>query len=167
MKELARLFDEGISFNEYVGTCSGEDRQKHLHYLQKMELTEEERERLNEIKADVKLLVFCNTFCNDCRIALALLENMKNANSHIHYTIVGRDGREELMRQISGGIGIPLILDITNERAGIVFNEYPDVVADKMPGADNETRDRLILEFRKGLYKKEMLQQFIEYLTSH
>lgn len=176
MENLNQLFEGGRGYEQYLSGADEETRQKHLHYLEKMKLTEDERKELSEsIREDRRLLVFCDTYCNDCRITLALLEELRRSSSLIQYRIVSRQGNESLMERISGDNGIPLIVGIgegsvRNSNAGdvkgakLIFNEFPDVLNDDMKEADPDSRDKLIRDFRKGLYKDVMLRQFVEKL---
>jgi hypothetical protein len=173
---LKQLFDKGISYQEYLDTADEETRQKHLHYLEKMKLTADEKEELEKIKKDKKLLVFCDTYCNDCRITLALLEDLRRSSPSIGYRIVSREGNEGLMEQLSGDNGIPLIVElgegsVWNSNAGdvkgakLIFSEFPDVLNDDMLAADPENKEKLVTDFRKGLYKDVMLKQLVEKLS--
>lgn len=164
MKGITELYEEGASYVEYVGTADEEARLKHLHYLEKMKLSGDETGRLSEIKRETRLLVFCDTFCNDCRITLALLENMKDSCPLLQYRIASRKGNEELMRQLGGGIGIPLIAKVQANAAEAVFKEYPEVLHDKIESAGEEDRSNIIVNFRRGLYKEEMFRQLISKL---
>ena len=176
VKRLSQLFDGGINYQEYLDTADEETRQKHLHYLEKMKLTEDEKEGLENIKSEKKLLVFCDTFCNDCRITLALLEALRRSSPSIGYRIVSREGNEGLMERLSGDNGIPLIVElgedgVRSSNAGdvkgvkLIYNEFPDILHDDMKEADPESREKLITDFRKGLYKDVMLKQLVEKLS--
>jgi|GEM_PF-3389794 len=173
---LNQLFDDGISYQEYLDTADEETRQKHLHYLEKMKLTAEEKKELEKIKSDKKLLVFCDTCCNDCRITLALLEDLCRSSPSIGYRIVSSEGNEGLMERLSGDNGIPLIVELGEEGvcssnagdvkgAKLIFNAFPDVLNDDMKEAGPESREKLITDFRKGLYKDVMLKQLVEKLS--
>lgn len=174
---LNQLFKSGVGYAEYIEKADEETRQKHLHYLEKMKLTDDEKKELAEsIREDRKLVVFCDTYCNDCRITLALLENLHRSTPSVEYRIVSREGNEGLMERLSGDIGIPLIVEIgegsaRSSNAGdvkgakLIFNEFPDVLHDDMQEADPDSRDKLIKDFRKGLYKDVMLKQIVEKLS--
>lgn len=176
IENLNQLYDNGIGYQEYLASADEETRQKHLHYLEKMKLTEEEKEELENIKSGKKLLVFCDTYCNDCRITLALLEDLCKSSPSIGYRIVSREGNEGLMERLSGDNGIPLIIELGEDGvwssnagdmkgAKLIFNEFPDVLHDDMKDADPESREKLVKDFRKGLYKDVMLEQLVEKLS--
>lgn len=176
IENLNQLYDNGIGYQEYLASADEETRQKHLHYLEKMKLTEEEKEELENIKSGKKLLVFCDTYCSDCRITLALLEDLCKSSSSIGYRIVSREGNEGLMERLSGDNGIPLIIELGEDGvwssnagdmkgAKLIFNEFPDVLHDDMKDADPESREKLVKDFRKGLYKDVMLEQLVEKLS--
>ncbi len=176
IENLNQLYDNGIGYQEYLASADEETRQKHLHYLEKMKLSGEEKEELESIKSDKKLLVFCDTYCNDCRITLALLEELRRSSPSIGYRIVSREGNEGLMERLSGDNGIPLIVELGEDSvwssnagdikgAKLVFNEFPDVLHDDMKDADPENREKLVKDFRKGLYKDVMLDQLVDKLS--
>ena len=176
-ENLKQLYDSGTGLEEYLNSADEETRQKHLHYLDKMKLTEDEKKELAEnIREDRELLVFCDTYCNDCRITLALLEDLRRSSRSIKYRIVSREGNEGLMERISGDNGIPLVIEIGEgsvrssnggdvKGAKLIFNEFPDVIHDDMLQADSDGREKLVKDFRKGLYKDVMLKQFMDKLS--
>ncbi|WHH60172.1 thioredoxin family protein [Petroclostridium sp. X23] len=77
MNELANLYNSGIIYVQYIETGDTEIKQKHLHYLHKIEFSKASRQKILKIKNCDRLLVFCSIMCNDCRITLALLENIR------------------------------------------------------------------------------------------
>ncbi|HEX2945633.1 MAG TPA: thioredoxin family protein [Clostridia bacterium] len=176
-ENLNQLFDSGVGFEEYLGSADEVTRQKHMHYLEKMQLTEDEKKELAEsIREDRELVVFCDTYCNDCRVTLALLENLRRSAPSVGYRIVSREGNEGLMERLSGDNGIPLIVEIgegstRNSNSGdlkgakLIFNEFPDVLLDDMLEADPDNKEKLITDYRKGLYKDIMLKQIVEKLS--
>lgn len=160
MVQLHDLYNNGMSFEQYIGSASNEDKEKHLYYLQKMMLTEKEKTFVLDIQADKNLLVFSDLFCPDCRVTLTLLENMKQVNSRIDYKILSRKGHEGIMKQVSGTARIPLIIDFSKDKAQVLYNEYPLKVQKEMESTPSK-EDIIRLEYRKGFYKAEMIQQLL------
>lgn len=165
MSTLNEIYKAGKGYQSYIDSAEDEARQKHLHYLKKMELTHEETKSFSSIKDEKRLLVFCSISCNDCRITLALLEGIRRANPLIQYSIASREENEELMQRLSGDKRIPLLVEIQDKSSKVIFNEFPDVLRTKMAGAHSEEQEMLREDFREGLYKAEMLAQLLLHLT--
>jgi hypothetical protein len=165
MNLLMDMYNGGIIYKTYLDHGKDEDKQKHLHYLQKVKFTEEDIHQIKQIKKHTKLLVFCNILCNDCRITLAVLENIRKLNPLVQYKIVDREGNRALMQTLSGEQRIPLIIRIQDNHYEVIFTEFPDVVRDMMKNSADEEKENLKLKFRKGFYNDKILQQFLSYLV--
>lgn len=162
MNRLTELYYSGKTYLQYVEAAETADRDKHLHYLHKMKLSEQEKQLVLDISDRVNLLVFCNIACRDCRIVLAVLENIRMLNPLMQYRIVDREGNRDIMQQIDKNCRIPLIIDITKDKYNIVFNEIPQSVQEKMKKLHPDEVDIMRQNFRRGLLKAEIMNQLLD-----
>lgn len=159
MKELAGLYQSGLQYMQYLETGEPVDREKHLHYLKKMMLSREEAKLFQTIYEPVKLLVFCDISCNDCRIFLAILENIRRMNPQIQYRIANREENREVMTQLDMNCRIPLAVKITEQNPVVLFNELPDALRVQMCCLQQEEADILRMDYRKGFHKDVVMLQ--------
>lgn len=165
MDEILKLYSDGATYREYVETAEITDKEKHLYYFNKMQLTQNEKKLVLGVVKSVRLLVFCNTACNDCRISLAVLENIRLSNPKIDFRIVSREGNLDIMQNFDTTTKIPMIIKIEDDNLKLIFNEFSELLSEKMKKLSPEETDILRQSYRKGAYKEEMLNQLIELMA--
>ncbi|MBF7097370.1 thioredoxin family protein [Alkalibacter mobilis] len=161
-KKLRSLYNNGLSYLEFVENAEKLTAEKHLHYLEKMKLTKSETILLDGVLSEVKLLVFCETDCNDCRVVLATLENMRRINPLINYKITRRENNVEIMENFHKEARIPMIIKLSNDSSAIIFHELPEKYKQLSVGSIDDERELLRVKFRKGKFKDFILEQLID-----
>lgn len=164
MNEMMTLYASGRTYEEYLEAADQLDKEKHLHYLHKMKLTVGEKKQVMAIKKPVTLLIFCNISCNDCRIALAILENMSVSNQNLQFRIVDREVNKAIMETIDQNCKIPMIVKLMDDAYNLIFNEVPESFRERTVRFETEQMESERLSYRKGLYKDEIFEQLMDSL---
>lgn len=165
LMELRKIFNDGISYEDYVNGTDEESKAKHLHYREKMALTEEEKRWVDQRAFGGDFLVFCETTCNDCRIVTAILEQIQSYQPAFRIRYVLRPDHENLMGQIQHPIKIPMVIQLNKDHWKLVFYEIPKTLSQKGDRQSEEERQQSRLDFQRGLWKEEVLREFLENIS--
>jgi len=161
LEQIIGLYDSGLTYQQYIDAADLDIKDRHLYYLQAMRLNESEVNRALKIKA-VKLLVFCSSYCKDCRIVLSILENLHGVNPLLQYRIADRVGNRDIMKEIDINCRIPLIIAISPSDFNLVYNEIPKSLYSTISGDLNDSQKEAIRKnYRKGLFKAEIMDELI------
>jgi hypothetical protein len=166
LERIKKLYDFGLTYQQYIDTAELNVRDKHLQYLQAMKLRKREVKRTLEINRAVKLLVFCSSYCKDCRIVISVLENMHEVNPLLQFRIADREGNRDIMMDIDMNCRIPLIIAFTPSNFKVVYNEFPKSLYKKIMGElDDNKKETIRQNYRMGLFKAEILTELINELS--
>ncbi|QSX09141.1 thioredoxin family protein [Alkalibacter rhizosphaerae] len=164
-KQLMEIFEDAITYEEYVDLSEGEDRDKHLHYLQKMEMNDEEQKRIRSASLNARLLVFCDPQCPDCRIVTATLHNMEKHSPGLKMGLALQEKYEDLMKELEEEARIPMVIWLQEDDWKIIFYETPDFLKEQEKKQDEKEQKEMRIAFQRGLHKGQVVNQIIEALT--
>lgn len=102
--------EEAIDFETYyeLGTISEKILQDEINIT--INLNNKTKDALKILNSKVKILLFAENYCPDCRIMVPFLEKIQMQNSNIAVYIFKRQGNEELLKEITGETSIPTAL---------------------------------------------------------
>lgn len=115
---LRRTFEQGLGYEEYVGTGTPEQQQGWKAFHAKVHLSEAQRTLVASFTRRVNVLVSSGTWCGDCVQQVPMLDHIARAHPGVvSLRIVDRDRHAELSRQvmICGGNRVPTVLFLNED----------------------------------------------------
>ena len=160
--DIVTLFNEGVSFDEFVNQDSDTYKEKTLEILDSIQFEDSEIELIKKINKKINILVCAEIWCPDCMINVPVLERMRDYNSNINISIVGREGNEELFMS-QEGIRIPTFLfyDSSFNELG-KFIEFPKKVKEIVSKGNQPNIIVAKRKYRKGEFANETLKDIID-----
>lgn len=161
------LFLSGLSFDTFVNTDTGSYKDKTLEVFNQINFDEEYIDKIKSIQKKINVLICAEMWCPDCMINVPVVEKMRQYNSNINISIVGKEGNEEYFKKYTQGesVKIPtfVLYDEDFKELGS-FVEHPKIL--KKIIADNNQANRIVAmrKYRKGEYAQETLKDILEIL---
>lgn len=166
--DINKLFNSGISFEEFMSHDDGAYIDKMLDIYNNIEADDEILAKINSIHRKIKVLVFAEIWCPDCVINVPALKKICDINENIKMKIVSREGNEEYLNdyKIDGKVKIPTFLFMDEDFKGIgTFIEIPDLVK-KIVAKGNQV-DIIVAKrkYRKGEFTKETIKDILKIIA--
>ncbi|KNF07948.1 hypothetical protein CLPU_10c00020 [Gottschalkia purinilytica] len=163
--KIKDLFDEGLTFDEFIKTDTGSYREKTLEILDKITFEEEYINKIKSIKHKVNILVCAEMWCPDCMINLPVIQKMKQYNNNIEISIIEKEGNEEFFKEFcpSEKIKIPtfIIYDENFKELG-TFIEHPKALKEIVAKGNEPNIIVCMRKYNKGEYAQETLKDILE-----
>lgn len=155
--------DKCISYEEYISTAKEEEILFIDELYKQGRLVSHGVEDIKNIKSNINILVITDTFCKDSATTMPFLMKLSELNSKIHVNFLKKEGKEELLQELSGECRIPTIIKL-NEKKQMKgkYIEFPQVVREKINGKNEEERKAIVEEVRSGKYNDEIQKEIIK-----
>ena len=163
-EEFFKIFDTGLSFNEWLDTTEESIKEKTKRYYEKiyMMVVSEYKSRItisSEFKINILAVIQDN--CWDCQFYLPVLARLAENEPNINLKIFRKDNPiiESLLEPVNGGMKTPYVLfysidgyyiDRWVERPTIVYELYAKIKREL--GFDNQ---EFYKEYRKAFLKDQ------------
>lgn len=149
-------------YKTYLNGSTPEHKEIQNSIYGKIELSEESIEKIRAIKKKIKLILFAEVYCPDCRVFVPFIEKIRRENKNIEIEIKKRSGMEKEAEKEYGVTRIPTLLRPTASGYIKIYEEFPEIVMEKLKknGAGNTIQ--LIQEYRIGRYNKDIEKQIVE-----
>lgn len=151
--------DKCISYEEYISTAKEEEILFIDELYKQGRLVSHGVEDIKNIKSNINILVITDTFCKDSATTMPFLMKLSELNSKIHVNFLKKEGKEELLQELSGPTIIKL--DEKKQMKG-KYIEFPQVVREKINGKNEEERKAIVEEVRSGKYNDEIQKEIIK-----
>ncbi len=116
----------GKDYKSYLQGSTDEHRKIQESIFEKITLSEEGIKKIKEIDRKIKLLVFAEVYCPDCRVFIPFIEKIRAENENIKVEIVKRSGNEDEMEKKYGLTRIPSAVKIENGEKRVIYEEFPE-----------------------------------------
>ncbi len=138
------------NYKEYLEFDNGEYKEKQEKVIDKIKFTKENEEKIKKI-GNKNLEILAQPYCPDCRVLVAILENMVIMNKNIAIKYMEREENSDYR--------IPTIF-LDKE---IIFVEFPKKIKEILEKSLD--KDETIYLYRTGKYNKEVIEELIEILS--
>jgi thiol-disulfide isomerase/thioredoxin len=157
---------KGLSYEKYIEKSKDEERKNQVSTYEKTVLSEKSTRMIKDIDKTTNVIVFSEGFCPDCVVTLPFIKRMQEANDKIKFFIFPRQGNEEMMKEMTGVSRIPTVAVFTKdmEPKGL-YVEIPEALKEKMISLDEDGRNKLIKDYRDGLYNYLIEEELIRIIT--
>lgn len=156
---------DGLNFEEYLK----KDEKYEVMYKKCYEntlLSEENIDKIKELKETVNIVIFSEGYCPDCAVTLPFLEKIQSYNKNIKIGIFPRSGNEQLIEEFTGDSRIPTVLSFSkNMEPKGAYVEVPEEVTTKLISSPSKERGNLIEDYRKGKYNNLIEEQLVKIIT--
>ena len=147
------------NFNEYLNFSTEEDKEKQLRIMDKIHLSNETTQKIKNIKKDIKLLVFAEPYCPDCKAFVPFIQKFSELNPHILVTYISRSENEEFLASLSEEMRIPSMFYYINDSLHITYLEVPKFVLERAKNGEDE--GELRYNYRTGVYNHELEEELL------
>lgn len=163
--DIYDLFNQGVSFDEFVNKDNDTYREKTLEILNSIKFDDQSVKKVKRINKKINVLICAELWCPDCMINVPVIEKMRKYNSNISISIVGRDGHEEFFKKFSksDSVRIPTFIfydEKFNELGSFV--EYPKVIRDIVERGNQPNIIVAKRKYRKGEYAQDTLKDILD-----
>jgi len=163
--DINKLFNSGISFEEFMSHDDGAYIEKMLEIYNNIEVDDEILAKINSIHKEIKVLVFAEIWCPDCVINVPALKKICDINKAVKMKIVPREGNEEYLNdyKIDGKAKIPtfLFMDADFQVLG-TFIEIPDVIKEIVTKGNQVDIIVAKRKYRKGEFTNETIKDILK-----
>lgn len=108
--------DKCISYEEYISTAKEEEILFIDELYKQGRLVSHGVEDIKNIKSNINILVITDTFCKDSATTMPFLMKLSELNSKIHVNFLKKEGKEELLQELSGECRIPTIIKLDEKK---------------------------------------------------
>ena len=108
--QISNLFENGMSFDEFIKTDEESYREKSLEVLESINFEEESIEKIKSIDEKINILICGEIWCADCMINIPVIEKMRTYNENINISIVSKDQIRESDIKIESHIKLPTFI---------------------------------------------------------
>lgn len=162
--DINLVFENGISFTDFVDQDNDTYRESTLEIFNKIQLSDDEIERIKSINKRVKILVCAEIWCPDCMINVPVIEKMRLINDNITISIVDKEQFEELhaIRYPSENLRIPTFIFFDEEFNELgKFVEHPKLIRELTASSNQVNLIITKRKYKKGQYTKETLKDIL------
>lgn len=152
----------GKDYKSYLQGSKDEHRKIQESIFEKITLSEEGIKKIKEIDRKIKLLVFAEVYCPDCRVFIPFIEKIRAENENIKVEIVKRSGNEDEMEKKYGLTRIPSAVKIENGEKRVIYEEFPETLKEKIKDKNGMEKIELITHYRMGKFNIEIEKELIE-----
>ncbi|MDI3310120.1 MAG: thioredoxin family protein [Thermoanaerobacterium sp.] len=158
--DIKKLFDSGISFNEFIKS----DENKNSEIFKNRFETVNIDENIKNIKSRISsVLSFAESWCPDCQVSVPIMAKIC-ALLGIDFRILKREGHEEDMMAFCGDgkAKIPTFVFFDNDfNVAGIWIERPKIIKELVAKGDNSFR----IGYVNGEYDKEIVDELLEKIS--
>jgi thiol-disulfide isomerase/thioredoxin len=110
---LRGKFEKALSYEEYLGTGTDEQRRRWGQVYEAARLTDAQRELVGTFTRDMKILVVSGIWCGDCVQQCPLIQRIAEGNpGKVEVRLLDRDEHKDLSAKvrINAGDRVPVVL---------------------------------------------------------
>lgn len=148
-------------YYEYLNGYSEGDKNIQIEIYEKTEISKENLENIKSLNKEIRLLLFAEVYCPDCRVFVPIVEKMREINPNLKIEIIKRKGNEELMGKYKV-TRIPSLIKIEDGKSEVVYEEFPENVKIKIKSCDVEEKYQLIKRYRTGEFNQDIEKELID-----
>ena len=149
-------------FKDYFVSATDEQKKIQNSIFEKIKIKEETAEKLKTINKKIKLILFAEIYCPDCRIFIPFLARFRDENKNIQIEVGKRSGQENEIKKEFGVDKIPTLLKQCGTEYKKIYEEFPDTLKLKMESEPAVLKGQYIHEYRVGRYNLEIEKQLLE-----
>lgn len=164
--QISNLFENGMSFDEFIKTDEESYREKSLEVLESINFEEESIEKIKSIDEKINILICGEIWCADCMINIPVIEKMRTYNENINISIVSKDQIRESDIKIESHIKLPtfIVYDEDFNELGF-FTEHPRKIKEIIESGNESNFLVTIRKYRKGEYTGETLKDILNIIN--
>lgn len=161
--QISKVFECGMSFDEFVNTEDESYRKKTLEILESIEFEEEYIKEIKDIKEEINILIYAEIWCGDCIINIPVVEKMRNYNDSIRISIFNKQKKLDNNIELEKHVKLPtfIIYDAEFNELG-KFIEFPRKLKEIIDGGNEPNFLVNIRKYRKGEYAQETLKDVLK-----
>ncbi len=137
-------------------------KERQIKLYEEVNLSIDTKNIIKNSKKEIKIIVFAEIYCPDCRIVMPFLEKINRSNDKIRLFIFPREGYEDLMKEYTAKVRIPTIitLDQDNNLIGS-YIEFPKQISTEIEN-NLERREEIISNYRSGEYNQIIEEEIMK-----
>lgn len=165
--DISILYHKGVSFEKFVNRDTDTYREKTMDIFNNIEFDNQTIEKIKSIKKEVKVLICAEIWCPDCMINVPIIEQMRQYNSNVEISIVGREGNEEFFKKFSytEGVKIPTFVFYDKDFKELgSFVEQPRKLKGIIQSGNQPNRIIAMRKYRKGEYAQDTVNEILDIL---
>ncbi len=161
------VYEEAWDYKGNLNSDLADYKIKQEKIYDRIELKEENIEKIKNIKSTINIVVFAEIYCPDCRALIPFIEKFNRLNEKINLNIFPREGNEKYLEIHSELSRIPLVL-IEDIQKG--EDEFVNIFEERLPSINeklselekSEEKDDLIYRWRTGKFNEELEEYLIK-----
>lgn len=158
----------GMNYDEFIEKAE-EEHKKFIYELDiqgEIDMTDENLEKINNIKHNLDILVFTETRCKDSATTMPFLMKLCNMNNNIKVKFFRMKGNEDLVEDLIGEKRIPSIVILDkNKNVRRKYIEFPYKVKKILENSSIEDTQLIIDSMRGGDFNKEIQADLIKFIS--
>ena len=165
--QLGKLFDQGMSFDEFIKTEDDESyRKKGLEILESIDFAEEYIDKIKNIDEEINILIYGEIWCADCMINIPVIEKMREYNDNIRLSIFNKEKKIESGMKLEERVKLPtfIVYDKDFNELGD-FKEFPRKLKRVIDNGNESNTLVNIRKYRKGDYVEETLSDILDIIN--
>ena len=118
-ENLAAAFGQALSYEDYLGTGTEEQRRRWGDVYDTVKLSGEQAGLLGGFVREMKLLMVSGIWCGDCVLQGPIVERIAEGSGKIELRIIDRDAAPELRDSVTicGGTRVPVVILMAEDYA--------------------------------------------------
>ena len=163
---ISNLFENGMSFDQFIKTDDEAYREKSLEVLESIEFEEKYIDKIKSIDETINILVCGEIWCADCMINIPVIEKMRKYNENIKLSIVSKEQIKESDVKLESHIKLPtfIVYDKDFNELGL-FTEHPKKIKEIIESGNESNFLVNIRKYRKGEYTGETLKDMLSIIN--
>ncbi len=166
--DIAKLYDKGISFEEFMSLDDGAYIDKILDIYNNIQVNDELLSKIKSIHKKINVLVFAEIWCPDCVINIPALKKISDLNKAIEMKIVSREGNEEYLNEykVDGKTKTPTFIFMDeNFKVLGVFIEIPQFLREVVKKGSQIDIIVAKRKYTKGEFTEETIKDMVRIIT--
>ncbi len=163
-----RLFENGMSFEEFINLDHNSYREKILEIYNSININKELKNKIKNINRKINILICAEMWCPDCIINVPVIEKIRQLNKNIKISIVEKDGNEEFFKKYSyeESVKIPTFVFYDEEFDEIgSFIERPSYIKEVQNSNNQPLKIVTMRKYKKGEYVEETLKDIMNIIS--
>lgn len=160
--DIKTLYFAGMNFDAFMGTGIKSERDRIPKNYSRIEMSQEQIEKIKSIEKKVYFLVSGEPWCMDFQLNVTVLKKICELNEKFDMTVITKARGEKFLKPILGidDFKVPFIVPLSEnfEICGETFMERPKEVKDHI-------YENIKMDYLKGKYLNSTVQDLIEMLT--
>lgn len=141
MFDFAAAFDRALPYDAFLAKHGSEEQQRRWReMLQRIQLTDQQRQLLSGFRREIKVLCLAGAWCGDCVQQCPIFEHFAVAAPSIQVRYVDRDADDALKTELSvcGGARVPVVVFLSEDGQHVgrygdrTLSKYRQMAADQL-----------------------------------